>query len=563
MQNTQNLAAKKIQQFWRQWNQKGAITTVGKKLEYWQKTDLGPTEEFQNSEADFFVHGHTEAKISLKPQLLDELLHAFQTGDLENPIFKSHRLPYLALSLLINGRINYYQTCTLLEFFQTTKSYPLKEVVPLFDASGEFTARAKELLVLMITKKSTYGDRLAEDPTWIEEQLGALKTSLQETQELEDGSQEEAIRTSEYVMYLTEENGILSNSLGKRLSEFVHPLAIHETDGIVHMTAGLRYKLMEILYGENHVPVFPRLGSFSINEIEEAVRASRRYGFIDYPGVSPFPTKSKEIHGHKTIDGFLGFAHDVYHSMVHTRLESSMVALLLRCVDQFRENVGLRWSKEIWEAIDQEFNVVFEDIVAQGSLDKEAFLCNGIFQGAVGSGIFLEILDKSVTPEGNTASLSFSKYPTCFGMSMIFDMAENSSFWTDELQINFSQLDAKSLLAENFLSFKRIQHLLSNDSFKEKCLKFYFYLILKAHKITFDPDQLPVLFEKLSEIIPKESVTLRKMEQKQGLSEKNSIKLEINGKILIDEIFQMSFVERTPEEVLEKFKGIFSTQAST
>lgn len=529
----QNNCAKKIQRSWRQWEQNGALVSVE------QMSRVDKTAKHQRSDFDFFLHGQAQAQMSLKPQWLEQLHQAIQQGDWKHPIFESKFLQQLTLSLFFNEKITYHQACTLLAWAQTKSDYPIEKIVYSHHTNGQWNPKFEQMLddLLETLCPRNYFYFFKKEQKFMLLQEKILKLPL-----------------SERMIYTTKQERIRTTQLGANLISHHFMFTTDQKGHAMHLPFGLRKSVMETLFPSGFFEACPRLGSFSKEEIEEGIRQKKRFSFSMYPHVSPFGSRSKTIHGHENVDAMLGLAHDIYHSMKQTFLGDSIVSMLLRCVDVFRKKTGFKWSKEIWHGVDQEFYSP-----PAGRYEIENWISENIFLGGSEGPLFVVPKSGFLNLLMGRMSYVFSVYPTCFGLSFVFDMIENESTWRNELQIDPTKFSKGTELQKIHAFLKEIHFFMETLSFEKKCLFSYFFFFLKENEIDFCIEHIPRLIESLLSAFSASKIELIKIKRPESNREfeKNMVVLTVNRKSVSDHLLYLSCPNASIEEGLSVFIGRF------
>lgn len=530
----QNNCAKKIQRTWRQWDweQKGALVSIERMDPNGKKT------KEQQSDFCFFLHEQTQAQISIKPQWLKGLHQAIEQGNWEDPILESKFLQQLTLALFFKEKITYHQACTLMSWYQVKLDYPIQKIICSHHANGQWNPQFEQMLDILLDRLSprNYFKFFDKNEKKIVLREKILKLPI-----------------SERMIYTTRQDRIRATQLGDTLSRNYFMFPTDQNGKIMHLSFGLRKSIMESLFPSGFFEACPRLGSFSLEEIEEGVRQKRRFSFLEYPHVSAFSSPSRTIHGHKNVNAMLGLSHDIYHAMKQTFLGDSIVSMMLRCVDIFRKNTGFTWSKEIWHGVDQEFYSP-----PAGEYEVENWISENIFLGGSEGPLFLVPKVGSLNLLFGRMDYVFSSYPTCFGLSFVFDMIENESVWKNELQIDPIHFSKGTKLQEIYAFLKEIYFLITPRSFMEKCLLSYFFLFLKENEVDFTTNS--ILVESLLSAFSSSEITLDKIKRPESKREfeKNMVALMINGRYVYDHLLYLSCSNDSLDEAMEYFIKYFT-----
>lgn len=95
-----------------------------------------------------------------------------------------------------------------------------------------------------------------------------------------------------------------------------------------------------------------RVGKLTIDDIEESIRLHSRYASFSYPGVAD----STSFHDVIAPMFFLTL-HDELHRHGMSAIPPAMLDHYLYAIDVVRAGTGIRWSKDIWNAIDLEIDI--------------------------------------------------------------------------------------------------------------------------------------------------------------------------------------------------------------
>jgi hypothetical protein len=379
-------SARKIQQFWQRLRQQDTLLEVNLK-------------GYHSPEFKFFVHGE-KVKKCINRQKLADLHLALEQGNWSATIYQDPLLPQLALALYASHQISYQQIVSILEYCQTRKIYPKIEILPLLDANLEFTKDA-EFIFTTIVRFQLLGNTL--EPL-TKKHLQELRLMLA------------CLPASERVIYST-----LANLHG-----FTNRLNLLDTfvvigNHILHFSAGVRDALSLVRFGyEGYPRVMPRLGMLKIDEIEEGVRRSARYAAIDYPDTKAY---RDELHGWMNINDFEATQHDVYHTNLMSTIPLQFRQALLRLIHLAREKTKTKWSLEIWDWADAEFNYFFH-ILGRAP---------NIYNVQNASPLFEEFLNYGSGSRGIPnkfgGGLLRQGQLTCLGILSLLDMIQNRVDW--------------------------------------------------------------------------------------------------------------------------------------
>lgn len=115
----------------------------------------------------------------------------------------------------------------------------------------------------------------------------------------------------------------------------------------------LRQLMVKMIYDvAGFTELVGRVGALTIDDIEAGVIKNQRYATFSYPGV-PDP---QDFHGVKAPVFFITL-HDELHRRAMSAIPPRQLETYLSIVNLVRTATGIRWSKEIWNAIDLEIHI--------------------------------------------------------------------------------------------------------------------------------------------------------------------------------------------------------------
>ncbi|MFT4058159.1 MAG: hypothetical protein QM652_01275 [Legionella sp.] len=353
------LAAKKIQRYYRQFNE-----------EHHYYTKVNPKGS-HSSLFLYFLNPQKEKKVNklIEPTLQKQLLEKLEKGDLKNIPSYKYTLA-VALALYDSNKISMQQFFTILERYQLCEIHrilPIENTYPILDAHGQFTQEAKNYLLPHFTQDHTRRSprdfinrqlKTKEDMEAFRLLLLKLPKSEQ-TFNLIKGEGFKQLNSLD----ININEGRLAFELAKRQTISHDP----DTHQVIHLSFGARDALGMAEYGDHYAPIFPRLNEQSINDIEHGVRHGIRPSAMFFPHTIPY----KNIHDYEAMTNFEATEHDYYHAQGLSSLDPEVRKALLFTVDSLRSYINSKWSKEIWLLIDADFlhlkdkdkNTQFYDIV--------------------------------------------------------------------------------------------------------------------------------------------------------------------------------------------------------
>ncbi|MGQ3888285.1 hypothetical protein ACQUW5_04535 [Legionella sp. CNM-1927-20] len=400
-------------------------------------------------------------KKSINKVKLEALYKAVQIGDWTHEIFKDPTLPQLALSLYASDKISQQQLYTLLEYAQTAVDFPLKGVYRILDEHNDFTLEAKQILLPVIQKRFYLEEMSASQVEDFRLLIASLPVS------------EQVFYTNELGKLEHEKND--GKSTGRRVIS-IDGLYLKDEDSLVNLACGARDALGIARFGlEEYVRPMPRLGKIKLDDIEHGMRHFARYASIHYPDTIPY--EDGDIHGYIGVLGLEALGHDIYHSHAISVSRKNHMLCFLRLVDVARQATGFKWSKEIWEWVDQDYVALFHY--------KEKFNLETINNYSIElmTDLFMEVLTYG-QGKGNIALsggfLIKDERLTCLGALIFIDMITNREAWLD------LYIDPEAIIDEpfktNYDAIKNIYSLIKNDKPEIQVLKSFIYLSWKGDK---------------------------------------------------------------------------------
>lgn len=437
-------AALKIQAFWNRLRSKDTLIRVNPR-------------GFHSREFHHFLNYSSEKKFQVKKSIhrakLSLLLTALELGLWDHVIFTEPTLPELAMALYAARKISLQQISSILEYVQALKNYKLKKSYPLLESDGSFTQVAWSHFLPALQKRTNL--RL-----FSMFQIEVFRTMVA------------CLPRSEQMFYLTDKGKLHHPYPPRELGHLlIHLGSILSYQGaLVHMSAGVRDALGIVAFGEHYVRPQLRLGSFSREDIEFGMLRRVRYTTIHYPDTTPYGT----VHGFSSVDGLAATAHDVYHSLVASSLSDTYLKILTRFVVLIRKHCGYTWSQEIWDWVDADYRLFFDEqgILTQGDIELSSkSLCQ-----------LLEYGGNARPDRAFCAGSGLMRYDilTPVGMIILIDMVRNRHAWL-ELQID------PKFFTEKFYKYYKIILKLYDPYLKEEnsimqVFKLQCYLVLHAQK---------------------------------------------------------------------------------
>lgn len=191
-----------------------------------------------------------------------------------------------------------------------------------------------------------------------------------------------------------------------------------------YFSVGARDALATARFRENAKKLFPRLGEFSIDDIERAVRKGGRYAAVAFPRVqSPL-----SFHDVEASPFYLGL-HDEIHRVAISGISNSLLEGLLHGIDVIRATLNqdrrvqnkkpIKWSKGIWDTLDLG-TLDFNDDTNEIRESSDLWVINDSF---------CRLLSPNVYPENRRCALFF---PSAFSDTtwlLLLHIYENKDDW--------------------------------------------------------------------------------------------------------------------------------------
>lgn len=170
------------------------------------------------------------------------------------------------------------------------------------------------------------------------------------------------------------------------------------------------------IYGEHAKQYYPRLGKFTIDMMGDSIENYGRYVSVDYPDVAT----AKSFHKIKSSPTYVTL-HDEVHRRLTSTIPNPVYAAFLDAINLAREKTGMKWSKEIWDAMDMEVGEFLNSEIVY-----ENYNANDIKQNTE---YFARLLNANVYTENRPAALftAFAYVDTTW--LLMIDIALQSGKW--------------------------------------------------------------------------------------------------------------------------------------
>ncbi len=186
---------------------------------------------------------------------------------------------------------------------------------------------------------------------------------------------------------------------------------------------------------ERHTRSIPRLGKFTMDDIEFGVRRRFRPQAIAYQGIASF----ESVHDYKDVVDEEASGHDKHHANVLSSLSENIHHAMMQMVDITRAQLNVKWTREIWDWIDCDFRFFCnrESMAIEFKSDQTTQkFCHFLLRG-----------NQSQNKEHSRGGYlihyqEFSSkmpFPTPAGIMIFMDMLTNPQNWL-RYQINPEQL---------------------------------------------------------------------------------------------------------------------------
>lgn len=318
------------------------------------------------------------------------LLDALKNGDWGFTGLEPEQILESAFTLYSVGKLSFHEKFTISDIIGTSKVYGKFLAHPILDSSGNFSAKAQELLLPCLLEgpqdnKFPFSKGALENLKDLIKQMPITERFFFEFYEQkldETGSSpskhsllRENLATNfmfdvypielmnlqwdqrdDFQKYFTSSylndifyssNREISSKNIANISSKTHPLKLRY-NGILKLSASVMDAIGLIRYGIKHWgKLIPRIGSQTIEDVELFSKYNARpapcpdairFGiFDDY----------EEVHLRKEAYPEL-LAHDEYHRMVRAELGSELHNVIDALIELARDTFGFKWSKEIW-----------------------------------------------------------------------------------------------------------------------------------------------------------------------------------------------------------------------
>lgn len=419
-------------------------------------------------------------KRSLNAQKQALLQEAMVNAHWDAPIFKDDTLPQLAMSLFASGKITQQQVYSILERAQTIQDYAYEKTYSILDENNQFTPEAKELLIKKIQHLKYLNPLSAQ-------QLETFRLLIL------------TLPPSERFFYTTSYHRW--NNLHSLAHRLYHLDAVYLiSNQVLNLSCGARDALGLARFGEEYVRPMPRLGKLSVDDIEHGVVHAARYAALGYPETQAY---GDVLHGWSNVNHFEAISHDIYHGHIMSLIPSNLLKALQRFASITRNQTGHRWSKEIWDWIDGDFNHFFHNRIQTNNFNSRkttTLFCDMLMYGT--GSTKPEYIQGGYLTQTHLSTSSFEL--TLHGAMIYLDMIQNQSEW---LKLNINPNYLGSPFYEHYNAIKNIYAFIQDDDLVAKIAKCMLYVAYSQKTILVKPD---VIFNFINQTKEKFSIKKRK-----------------------------------------------------
>ncbi len=311
-------------------------------------------------------------------KVLSEILAANYTAQ----CFSDADTHFSALNLFARGKIDLHQKTTVSNLIESSTVYGGHEAYPILDKKGNFSLKAKELLLPGLKEKS-----VLPTPSWTvrtKEQFRNLVATLPESeryffvypnQQFDNNRShpyEDASNFSHELEHTSGSQRFLNKIHKNKVLEFILKLLdvgilFTSYKGVLTLSSGARDAQGLALYGKNWEPLIPRIGQQNIEDIEHFSSKGARPTISPesyYFGITPRQEKLHSV----SVKYPISFSHDDYHRMRRSNTDANIKSAFEYLISLSRDTFGYRWSKDIWLLRDFDLGFDFHVFPVKNSL---------------------------------------------------------------------------------------------------------------------------------------------------------------------------------------------------
>jgi hypothetical protein len=324
--------------------------------------------------------------------------------------------PHLALYAFSKGYISREQMATLLEVREMHQIFSTIQARSFFDDEGNWTDVFQHILPHFCSKDQAkyFFEYIRKLPA--AEQYYYTITHISAPKD--NPKLNDFLSLVESIKLIHISNGLLMQRFEFPEAEQPKQVTIKRQD-ITIFGIGVRNALMQARYGAHAKKLFPRLGIFTKDDIESSIRKNGRYSAVAFPEV-PDVTQFHQI----TARTFYLTLHDEYHRYLMSTIPNSLHLPYLYAINVIRERAqvngkNVRWSKEIWEAMDMEFGA----FIPYTTIERDA---NDI---ATISSNFYRLITDQIYSENRTPGLFYESPDNDTTWVLLIDFVEHRKEW--------------------------------------------------------------------------------------------------------------------------------------
>lgn len=309
---------------------------------------------------------------------------------------------------LSQGFISDEQLSTLLQFCNLKQESLNLQLVPIFNDQMELTKKAESIIERLV---------LPEDR---EEFLGQLKLKpISEHYFYKVTLPNPKNERINGLLMLADKHGIIRTK-----STMIMRPGMSETEAneqadeikIMGFSAGARHAILTVNNGIHCKASIPMPGIISINEINDCMMMGKRPLSVAYPGIQ------RESTFHRIVAGqFYLSLHDELHRTLISSIPNPIYSAYLAAISLVREKTGIKWSKELWDAVDMEIDIFMD----QSRRQRENLSPEEITRG------FLDVLNVQIASEFRPTALFSATSLNDTMWILLLDLYFNKASWLE------------------------------------------------------------------------------------------------------------------------------------
>lgn len=357
-------------------------------------------------------------------------------------------MPYM-LYAFSKGIINREQMASILEYKEIMKTFEMVEMHPMFNESKEFTDHFKKTLSNFISfpQHDKFKILIQEKP--LSEQFYYTFNKLNDINE--DPRIEGLLElASNYrVMYKSPQPSITRHGYPEAQTIRNDETESDRTSStFVLFSISGRQAFFQTEYGVHYKQIYPRLGNFTIEEMDDSIRRFGRYYAVSYPGI----VDATSFHNVTAKPLYLSW-HDNFHCALVSTIPNSIYTAGLKAIDVVREKTKIKWSKEIWEFLDMEVGLFGQLSRAERDQLSVVKITKSFF----------DFLNHPILTENRTNGLFTGSPYVDTTWLLLIDMVENYSSWC-ESNIDPSLLEPSSVYHQLYHFVKEQYHAIKDKT---------------------------------------------------------------------------------------------------